>query len=86
MKRLIAAGCLLFGFAATPLHAAEGAIQGDRTKSCRKEVWRVYVPSDGSKSGWWLRPQKRTVLVCNQHVYVVSEVPVSMGSGEGTGR
>jgi hypothetical protein len=86
MKRLIAAGSLLFGFGVTPLHAAEEVISSDRIKSCRKEVWRVYAPSNAPKGSWMMRPEKRTVVVCSWRVLAVSGDPVSGDHPEGEER
>lgn len=86
MKRLLAAGCLLFGFAGTSPHAAEDVSQGDRMRSCREEVWRVYAPSNGPKSNWLPRSQKRTVLVCSQRVFAQGADQVSGNSRQGEDR
>ncbi len=66
MKRLIAAGCLMLGFAGTSVHAADEVSENDRPKNCREEVWRVYDSGHGPKSNWMGRARNRTVLVCDQ--------------------
>ena len=82
MKRLIAAGCLVLGFAGTSLRAAEDVSESDRLKYCREEVWHVYVPSRGPKWTRMARSQKRTVFVCDQPVVSQSTDEVSCNSIE----
>lgn len=81
MRRSIAVG-LLFLFAVTSLHANDDVSQSESSKSCREEVWRVYVPTHGPKGAWWPRSEKRTVLVCGESVIAQDKDQASQRVGE----